>query len=236
MSGSVLRPSFLLVHGGYHTASSWSPVRDILAADGWESEAISMPSAGKQPTAGLYDDAEALAARLRRMEGPVVVVGHSHAGLTISQLGDQHPNLVRLIYIAAFMPVEGVSAATAFGIPVPDDPSGLAPREAYGNPRETFYSDLSDVDAKVAIDQLVDQSLLSCVQPTTRAAWRRVGSTYVICTEDKQFPVSLQERYAAQTTDVVRIPTGHSPMLSQPDQVADILTSRAGEARPELGT
>ncbi|WP_435205003.1 alpha/beta hydrolase [Micromonospora sp. bgisy143] len=230
MLDSAPPPSFLLVHGGYHTASAWLPVQGILDAQGWKSEAISMPSAGQQPTAGLYEDADALAARLREIEGPVVVVGHSHAGLTITQLGDDHPNLVRLIYVAAFMPTEGVSAATAFGIPVPDDPSGLAPREAYGNPRETFYSDLSDVDAKVAIDQLVDQSLLSCVQPTTRAAWRTVPSTYVICTEDRQFPVSLQEQYAAQTTDVVRIPTGHSPMLSKPDQVADILTSRAGAA------
>ncbi|MEV4349304.1 alpha/beta hydrolase [Actinoplanes sp. NPDC049596] len=215
------------MHGGYHTASSWSPVQEILSAEGWNSEAVSMPSAGDQPTAGLYDDAEVLAERLRQIDGPVVVAGHSHAGLTITQLDDEHPNLRRLIYIAAFMPTEGESAATAFGIPAPDDPSGVAPREAYGDPRQTFYSDLTDADADAAIDRLVDQSLLSCVQPTTRAAWRKTPSTYVICTEDKQFPVALQEKYAAQIDDVVRIATGHTPLLSAPDKVAEILMSRA---------
>ncbi|MEU6206998.1 alpha/beta fold hydrolase, partial [Micromonospora musae] len=119
MPGTTVRPFFLLVHGGYHSAASWSPVQRILRAGGWESEALSMPSAGDQPTAGLYDDADFLAARLRQIEGPVVVAGHSHAGLTITQLGDEHPNLARLVYIAAFMPVEGVSAAIAVGVPTP---------------------------------------------------------------------------------------------------------------------
>ncbi|MEU6208284.1 alpha/beta hydrolase, partial [Micromonospora musae] len=96
--------------------------------------------------------------------------------------------------------------------------------------RETFYSDLSDAEAKMAVERLVDQSLLSCVQPTTHATWRTVPSTYVICTEDRQFPVALQEQYAVHATDVVRIPTGHTPMLSAPDRVADILTSSAAAA------
>jgi pimeloyl-ACP methyl ester carboxylesterase len=230
LSSFANRPSFLLVHGGYHTPASWSLVQDELAAEGWESEAIRMPSAGTNPAAGLYDDAEVLAARLREIDGPVVVVGHSHSGLTISQLGDDHPNLVRLIYVAAYMPIEGVSAASAFGIPTPDDVTGAAPREAYGDPRKTFYSDLSDEDAAKAISLIVDQSLLSCVQPTTRAAWRSFPSTYVICEEDRQFPPALQEEYAAQATDVERLPTGHFPMLSAPRRLAAILGSYASES------
>jgi pimeloyl-ACP methyl ester carboxylesterase len=189
-----------------------------------------MPSAGQEPSAGLYDDAEELAAHLRRVPGPVIVVGHSHAGLNISQLGDEHPNLARLIYIAGFMPFEGESAASAFGIPVPEDVKGIAPREAYGDPRKTFYSDLSDEDAAKAISQIVDQSLLSCVEPTTRAAWRKTPSTYIVCEQDRQFPVALQEQYATRAADVERLPTGHLPMLSAPRRLAALLKSHATSA------
>ncbi|WP_211192793.1 alpha/beta hydrolase [Actinoplanes sp. TBRC 11911] len=218
---------FLLVHGGYHTPATWLPLQQELAANGWRSEAIRMPSAGDNPTAGLYDDADTLAARLRQIDGPVIVVGHSHSGLTISQLDDEHPNVLRLIYVAAFMPIVGESAASAFGIPVPEDVSGVAPREAYRNPRETFYSDLSDEAASEAIGRLVDQSLLSCVEPTTRAAWQHFPSTYVICERDRQFPVALQEKYAAQATTVERLPTGHMPMLSAPARLAAVLETYA---------
>jgi pimeloyl-ACP methyl ester carboxylesterase len=233
LSTDAPRPSFLLVHGGYHTPACWLSVQKQLAADGWQAEAVSMPSAGVQPGAGLYDDAEELAAHLRRVEGPVIVVGHSHAGLTITQLGEDHPNLLRLIYVAGFMPAEGESAAGALGMPVPEDVSGVAPRAAYGDPRETFYSDLSDQEAAEAISRLVDQSLLSCVEPTTRAAWRNVPSTYVICEQDRQFPLALQEKYAKQATDVRRVPTGHMPMLSAPDRLAAILESYARDPGTE---
>jgi pimeloyl-ACP methyl ester carboxylesterase len=68
------------------------------------------------------------------------------------------------------------------------------------------------------------------VQPTTRAAWRSFPSTYVICEEDRQFPPALQEEYAAQATDVERLPTGHFPMLSAPGRLAAILGSHATES------
>lgn len=63
------RPTFLLVHGAYQRAACWALVQDELAANGWQSQAIDMPSEGEQrnSTAGLYDDAEDLAARLRLM-------------------------------------------------------------------------------------------------------------------------------------------------------------------------
>jgi pimeloyl-ACP methyl ester carboxylesterase len=173
------------------------------------------------PSAGLYDDTEVIAAHLRRMKGPVVVVGHSYGGLPVSQLSEDHPDVVRLVYLAAYLPTEGDSAAGIHGIPAPEDAEGIAPM--IQDPRTSLYGDLSDEDAKRAIGQMVEQSLRSFTQKTTRAAWRHTPSTYVVCEQDRQFPVALQEKYAAQATNAERLPTSHSPFLSAPDRLAGLL-------------
>ncbi|WP_411093429.1 alpha/beta hydrolase [Streptomyces sp. 049-1] len=221
------RPTFLLVHGGYHRSTCWSLLQEELTARGWPSETVDMPSAGAQPppNAGLYDDAEILAGRLRCMEGPVIVVAHSHSGLTITQLPAGIRQVAHLVYLAAFMPTEGESAASCFGVPVPEDVSGLAPPIA--QPRTRLYADVPAKGAELAVSRLVHQSLRSCTETTTRAAWRDVSSTYVICEQDQNFPVQLQEKYAAQATKTERLPTSHSPFLSKPQALAELLIRAA---------
>jgi pimeloyl-ACP methyl ester carboxylesterase len=216
-------PTFLLVHGAYHRSTCWAPLREKLTASGWQSDAIDLPSAGEQrvPSAGLYDDTEVIAAHLRGMKGPVVVVGHSYGGLPVSQLSEDHPDVVRLVYLAAYLPTEGDSAAGIHGIPVPEDVEGIAPM--IQDPRTSLYGDLSDEDAERAVGRMVEQSLRSFTQKTTRAAWRHTPSTYVVCEQDRQFPVALQEKYAAQATNAERLPTSHSPFLSAPDRLAGLL-------------
>ncbi|MER5907619.1 alpha/beta hydrolase [Streptomyces mirabilis] len=169
-------------------------------------------------------------ARLRHMEGPVVVVAHSYGGLPVTEVVGDHPNVARLVYLAAYMPTEGESASSIHGIPVPEDVSGVAP--LFADPRAMFYGDLSDADAERAIGQLVPQSLRSLTQKTTRSAWRTVPSTYVVCEQDQVFPVTLQEKYAAQATNAQRLPTSHSPFLSAPGRLAALLARVAAESRP----
>ncbi|MCZ4602627.1 alpha/beta hydrolase [Streptomyces sp. Lzd4kr] len=235
MTTGESRPTFLLVHGAYHTSTTWRHLQRELSAGGWKSEVIDMPSAGKHdgPDAGLYDDAEALAERLRGMDGPVVVVGHSHAGLTITELGGGHPNLVRLVYLAAFMPTEGESAGSLSGIPIPEVQAGPAP--AMPDPRTALYGDLSDDEAADEITRLVDQSLLSCCQPTTRASWRTVPSTYVLCEQDQAMSPAAQETFALRATSIERVKSGHSPQLSAPDRLAALLARIATVAMAERG-
>jgi pimeloyl-ACP methyl ester carboxylesterase len=232
VSASADRPTFLLVHGAWHQSQCWEPLQKELAASGWKSQAIDLPSAGEQrePSAGMYDDAEYIAARLERMEGPVVVVAHSYGGLPVTEAIGGHPNVAAVVYVAAYMPAEGESAASIHGIPVPEDVSGSAPM--IGDPRVLFYGDLSDADAELASGHLVDQSLRSLTQPTTRAGWRTVPSTYVVCELDQMFPVTLQEKYAAQATAAARLPTSHSPLLSAPGRLAGLLARAATNSQP----
>ncbi len=74
------------------------------------------------------------------------------------------------------------------------------------------------------------QSRAAFEQPLTRAAWREVPSTYLVCEADQAIPLLAQERMAQRSRDVVRLPDGHSPFLSSPGEVARVLRDVAESA------
>ena len=59
-------------------------------------------------------------------------------------------------------------------------------------------------------------------------AWRATPSTYVVTTGDQGVHPDLQRILARRCTTAVEWPTGHSPFLSRPDLLADLLIDRAG--------
>ena len=61
----------------------------------------------------------------------------------------------------------------------------------------------------------------------TASAWQQVPSTYLVCTEDRGTPVAAQREFARRANTVVEFDTGHHPFLSQPDAVADLISSLA---------
>ncbi len=228
MCTAAVRPSFLLVHGAWHRPTCWAALQGALAAGGWQSRTVDLPSAGSQrtPAAGMHDDAEEIAAQLRQMQGPVVVVAHSYGGFPATQAATDHADVAHLVYLAAYMPAEGESLAGIHGHgisrPEDEDLSGTAP-VVFTSPRTQLFGDLPDGQAEHAVNQLVDQSLRSFQQQVTRAAWRTVPSTYVLCERDQALPPALQERMSARATHVERLGTGHCPFLSAPAELAALL-------------
>ena len=203
-------------------------MREALAAEGWTARTVGLPSAGPQrtPVAGMYDDADAIAARLREAEEPVIVVGHSYGGLPVTQAAVGHPAVAHLVYLAAYLPTEGESllsihdqGSTALQ---DEDLRGTAP-VIFDDPRTSLFGDLPDDRAEDAVSRLVEQSRRSFQQPVTRAAWRTVPSTYLLCARDGALPPLMQERMSARATHVGRLDTGHSPFLSAPGELATVL-------------
>jgi len=74
-----------------------------------------------------------------------------------------------------------------------------------------------------AISRLRPQSLAAVGGKVEAAAWREKPATYVVCTEDHALPVALQRSNAARIGESVDWPTSHSPFLSRPELVADLL-------------
>ncbi|CAM5484533.1 MULTISPECIES: alpha/beta hydrolase [Streptomyces] len=226
-------PSFLLVHGAWHRPACWKPLQDALAVEGLRSHTVALPSSGPQgtPAAGVYDDAEAISARLREIDGPVVVVGHSYGGIPVTEAAAAHPGVVHLVYLAAYMPAEGESLGSLHGREPskPVDLDGVQP-PIFEDPRTSLYTDVPDDLAERAVGELVEQSRRSFQEPVTRAAWRTVPATYVVCEGDQALRPAMQTKMSANAAHVEWLGTGHSAFLSAPAELAALLGRIASRA------
>jgi pimeloyl-ACP methyl ester carboxylesterase len=90
-----------------------------------------------------------------------------------------------------------------------------------------FYHDCSTADAEWAIAQLGPQPAITMTQPATAAAWRDRPTTYVVCTDDIAVPPDYQRALAQRCRATLEWPTSHSPFLSQPHLVAELLIELA---------
>ncbi|MEV0229276.1 alpha/beta hydrolase [Nonomuraea sp. NPDC050786] len=217
----------MLVHGAWHRPGTWAKLETELRALGHATRTPALPSAGSRPTAGMHDDAAALAAELASIAGPVVLLGHSYGGIPITEAAAGAGNVDRLIYLAAYMPDKGQSMYTIHGIPDPEDTDGLFP--LIDEPRTSLYGDLPVAEAEQAVSTLVNQTVRSFAEKVEAAAWRNIPSACIITEQDKAIPPAraippaLQEQMAAQAAEIRRIPGGHSPFLSQPRRLAALI-------------
>jgi pimeloyl-ACP methyl ester carboxylesterase len=218
----------LLIHGGFHGAWVWEKVIDRLRAMGWPAQTVELPSvaAKGQQRYSMRDDAAEVRRRLEAIVGPVVVAAHSYGGVVATQAAAGLANVRHIIYLAAFQLDIGDSLFGLAGEPLPwwnVDGDTFTP----AGPLEIFYHDVTPSDAALAIDRLQTTSYSVVKEQLTAAAWRNIPSTYVICEEDQAIPPAVQEQMAKRATNIRRLPSGHSPMLSQPAEVAHIIADAA---------
>ena len=79
-----------------------------------------------------------------------------------------------------------------------------------------------------AADHLVSQSVRVTGQPVGVAPWHDIPTTYLVCTQDRGTPTSLQRRFAERADRVVELEAGHHAFLSRPAPVRDLLLGLAG--------
>jgi pimeloyl-ACP methyl ester carboxylesterase len=190
---------------------------------------MNLPTVHAEMPAGLHlsDDADAIAETIAQIDGPVVVVAHSYGGAPTTQaaLAD---NVQHIVYIAAFVLDEGESLLGAVGGVAPswwvtDGP--LITAGTAGEPAVSlFFGDVDPNLADESVAKLKPQSRLAFEEPLTAVAWREKPTTYIITEQDAVFPVPAQEALSARASSAVyRLDTSHSPFLSQPEAVADII-------------
>jgi len=222
--------TYLLVHGAWSGAWCWAPLgkeferRDVMF------ETVDLPSSTPHAHAETYliDDARDVA-ELANEGGPVVLVGHSYAGCVITEAAPLVNDLRGLIYVAALLPLVGESASDASraaGVrTVLDEAIYVEGERAFLRPelaKVALYQDCEDALANWALERLTSQTLASFRSPRGSgdvAAPRR----YVLCEQDLAIDPRTQAIMASRCGEVVTMASGHSPFLSRPATLADLI-------------
>jgi pimeloyl-ACP methyl ester carboxylesterase len=223
----------VFVHGGWHDGWSWHLVRQLLDARGVPSVALDLPMTT------LDADAAVLRDTLARIGGDAVVVAHSWGGNVATLGASGAPNVRHLIYLAAVLTEAGHPALAPSAIPkgretmrsavvIETDTTTEIDREAS---LEVFYPDVDPVLARQAAARLrpFQKTGYAVVATDAVAAWRTIPTTYVVCTQDRMIhPDTQREMAAAAGAEVIEWRSSHSPFLSRPGLVADLVARRAG--------
>jgi len=222
-------PNIVLVHGAWANGSSWNAVIEQLQADGYR---VTAPAFS---LTRLADDVDRLRQILGRQNGPTLVAGHSYGGQIITALGTDTPNVVGLVYIAAFGLDEGESIGALLEqapagpalAHLDVDPHGFAwiPEDDFVN---HFAADVDPVMAKVmfAVQQPLHWSALGEVIGVP--AWKSLPSRFLIADGDQAIPPDAQRQFAPRMgATTVEVSTNHVAMVSHPDEVLQLITTAA---------
>jgi pimeloyl-ACP methyl ester carboxylesterase len=225
------KPNVVLVHGAWADGSCWSDVIEGLQAKGYH------VTAPQFPENSLAADVARLRQVLNRQDGPTVVVGHSYGGQIMTSLGTDAPNVVGLVYIAAFGLDEGetIGGLLAQGEPTAAlahldiDEQGFAwiPEEDFVS---HFAADVAPAKAKVmfAVQQALSASTLGDVMGIP--AWKSLPSWFMVATNDEAIPPDAERLFAKRMeATTVEVASSHVAMVSHPEDVIG-LTEKAADA------
>jgi pimeloyl-ACP methyl ester carboxylesterase len=224
---------FVLVHGAFGGAWSWTPVIGELERAGHTVTAIDLPGAGEDqtPVAGITLDAYAarICDTLGEQPEPVILVGHSMGGVAITQAAARcAERIALLVYVAAFMPRDGQSLLDLTHLPEGADDQVQANIVIEGEPPMATMPDpaaRAALMANCSAEQVARAIALSrpqAVEPFAKPVAIPPGAldglrrVYVHCTQDRAIPPALQLRMIRENpcVEVVEIHTDHSPFFS----------------------
>ncbi|MEC9289321.1 MAG: alpha/beta fold hydrolase [Chloroflexota bacterium] len=240
--------TFVLVHGASHGSWCWDKVVPLLEAQGHDVVAVDLPgnTYGEfdippgQVTLDTY--AQHACKVLDQQDEPVVLVGHSLGGLTITQTAEYRPDKIKtLVYLTALLlrsgeamlPVSSRDPETVrAGLKrdswaVSEDLSVAIYHENSLKPR--FFSDCSDDDTAWAKSMLVPQPSgpLMDLMNTTEENFGRVPRVYIECLQDGALELAYQRDMQSNLPcgRTISMDTGHSPFLSAPRELVWHLVS-----------
>jgi pimeloyl-ACP methyl ester carboxylesterase len=221
--------TLVLVHGAWAGGSSWATVIAPLAASGVR--AVAAPLS----LTSFRDDVAALDRTLKRVEGTVVLGGHAYAGAVIG--ATRSDKVKALVYLAALAPDEGETVADVFyrGAPHPDAPE-LAP-DAHGLiylPEAAFAVAFAQNDSKeeLAVLAAVQRPISpACITVRMeRPLWKDRPSWFLVAEQDRMIGEDNHRFMAERMKARVRShPVDHTPLVTAPSTVVDILREAIGQ-------
>ncbi|RCV52896.1 alpha/beta fold hydrolase [Marinitenerispora sediminis] len=270
-------PTLVFVHGTNSSSSSWTGLTSALALRGHRCAAVDLPGHGHEgffprayqapqdaaalatepsPLAGLtlddYAERVVDVVRRARRHGPVILVGASQGGVTVSRVGNAVPELLeRVVYVAAYCCVDLPNMAAYLATPENGDSLlGGVLRAQAGDPavlgvarinwrtadpaalrgiRECLAGDFDDEGVRRMLNMLEPDEPVGIPLAEARGearTWGRIPRTYVRFTQDRLIPPALQDRFIREAD---RLTPGN------PTDVRSVAAPHVGPfGRPEL--
>ena len=243
------KPAIVLVHGAFQDAPcTWSKVEPELKAKGFKVLTVNLPGRGSDqadPSKLITEDyKQAVLNVISAQTQPVILVGHSFGGITISNVAEATPDKIKaLIYLSAYLPKDGdslqsLSQTDADSKLGQDGNFVVSPDYKYASVKPEHFADLfgndATGDAKEAIGRSLIREPLAPMANPVKLTPERFGSVpkyYMETTRDVVVSRSLQERMIKQgdVKNVFRIDAGHASYITQPHAVAQAIASVAGQ-------
>lgn len=243
------QPTLVFIHGTNANAYGWSGLLRELTLRGHRAIAVDLPGHGDeafiprsyqapQHLAALATEPSPLAkitiddyvdrvveiVRRARDHGPVILVGSSQGGVTVSRVGNAIPDLIdRVVYVAAYCCVDLPNMAAYLETPENGDSLlHLVEAMKVADPANLGATRINWRSADPAAFQAVKQCLAgdftdeavrwlaNILEPDETAAipmteargeahtWGRIPRTYVRFTEDRLIPPALQDRFISE--------------------------------------
>jgi pimeloyl-ACP methyl ester carboxylesterase len=203
-------------------------VIERLQADGYN---VTAPQFALGP---LAIDVARLREVLNRQNGPTIVAGHSYGGQIMTALGTDAPNVIGLVYIAAFGLDEGESlGALMAGPPTPAlahldvDEQGFAwcPEDDFVN---HFASGVDPVKARVLFAVQQPGAMSAFGETMGVPAWKSLPTWYLVAAEDQAISPDAERQMAKRMgATTVEVASGHLPMVSHPADVVQLIETAA---------
>jgi pimeloyl-ACP methyl ester carboxylesterase len=224
---AIAARNVVLVHGAYADGSCWFEVIGRLQRAGLTATAV------QNPLTSLADDVAATSRILALQDGPTVLVGHSWAGMVITEAGVD-PKVSAVVYVAARAPdADEDYTALAARFPTPPASAGLVKSGGFAQLSEEafltdFAGDIEPAKARIlyAVQGRISDSLFS--GRATNAAWRSKPSWYAVSTEDRTISPELQrfmaDRMKAKT---IEIKASHLSLISHPQDITNLILDAA---------
>jgi pimeloyl-ACP methyl ester carboxylesterase len=231
--------TIVLVHGAWSDATAWQAVVPLLKAQGHEVIAVNLPGHGTDTTSFANISLQSYVDVVKHVIGDrknVVLVGHSMAGLVISQVAEEIPGQIKeLVYLAAYLPKNGESLLS------------LAKQDAGSHVSKYLQIDQTTGSANIAKDGIIDvfaadapaqindfiinsvkaEPLAPLATPVTLTTEKfgSVKKVYIHTVDDHAVSLPLQETMVKNNpvSKEYSLPSSHTPFISMPGKLAAIL-------------
>lgn len=217
---------FCLIHGSTQDARCWDLLAPELERRGQRVVRASLPTDNPAADTDFY--AKAILSSIPGNSEEVVLVGHSASGYFLPLVAERR-RVQRMVFLAAIIPQIGVSfldQLRADSTLLQPNWIGKDPSKDESVALDFLFHDCPPEVAQWALTTrilLPLQKVASEVYPLQH--WPEVESSYILCKDDRTINPEWSRRAARERLGVeaIEIPGGHSPYLSRPAQLADVL-------------